>query len=292
AGALNSMRSTLGMILGPAAAGLLIAVFGLPGAFGVDMATFIVSLAMLRLMRAVPPPPDAERPSVRRVLEGLRYARSRPELLGTYIVDMVAMFFGMPTALFPVLAVQYARGGFADGAATALGFLYAAPAAGAFLASATSGWTRHIHRHGVAVLLAAGAWGGAITFMGLAPSLPWALFFLALAGGADMISGLFRGTIWNQTIPDALRGRLASIELISYSSGPLLGDVESGVVASAFSPRLAIFSGGIFCVLGVGVLALLLPRFRHYDGRSALPHAPPLARVSEQASQPGLEKTT
>ena len=267
AGALNTLRGTFGMILGPAVAGLLIAVIGLAGAYGVDAATFVVSLALLRLMRAVPPPPDAERPSLRRVAEGLRYAGSRPELLGTYLVDMVAMFLGMPTALFTALAAQYAGPHNAAGAASTLGLLYTAPAVGAFVASFTSGWTGRIHRHGLAVILAAGAWGLAITGMGLAP-WPWlALLFLALAGGADGISGLFRGVIWNRTIPDALRGRLASIELISYSSGPLLGEVESGAVAAVFSPRISILSGGVLCVIGVGVLALALPRFRRYDDR-------------------------
>lgn len=272
AGALGSLRGTTGMILGPAAAGLLIATVGLPSTFGLDMATFVVSLVMLRLMRAVPPPADAERPSLRGVVDGLRYARSRPELMGTYLVDMVAMFFGMPQAIFPALATQYAHETTGLAPATALGFLVSAPAVGAFLATATSGWTGRVHRHGMAVILAAGAWGLAITGVGLAPSLPLALVFLAFTGGADMISGLFRGVIWNKTIPDTLRGRLASIELISYTSGPLLGDVESGVVASAFTPRFAVASGGVLCVLGVGLLALALPKFRAYDDRR---HAPP-----------------
>ncbi len=266
AGALNTLRGTFGMILGPALAGVLIATTGLPSTYGIDVATFVVSLIALRLMRAVPPPPDAERPSLRRVVEGLRYARSRPELLGTYLVDMVAMFFGMPNALFPALAVQYARKG-ALAAATTLGLLYTAPAVGAFVASATSGWTRRVHRHGLAVMLAAGAWGLAIIGVGLAPSLVPALVFLVAAGAADAVSGLFRGVIWNKTIPDALRGRLASIELVSYSSGPLLGDVESGAVATAFTPRISILSGGVLCVLGVGLFAFLLPDFRRYDDR-------------------------
>jgi MFS family permease len=268
AGALNTLRGTFAMILGPAVAGLLIAGIGLSATFGVDVATFAVSLVMLGMMRAVPPPEDAERPSLRRIADGLRYAQSRPELMGTYLVDIVAMFFGMPIALFPALAAQYAHENRSIAAATALGLLYTAPAVGAFLASVTSGWTSRVHRHGRAVILAAGAWGLAITGMGLAPGLVGALVFLALAGGADAVSGLFRGVIWNQTIPDALRGRLASIELISYSSGPLLGDVESGAVAAAFTPRVSVLSGGIICVLGVGALALALPQFRHYDARS------------------------
>jgi MFS family permease len=273
AGALEELRGTLCMVLGPAAAGLLIATIGLSSTYGVDVATFIVSLYALRLMRAVPPPAGADAPSLRRVVEGLRYARSRPELMGTYLVDMVAMFFGMPSALYPALAVQFAH---EDGRlvpATVLGFLWAAPAAGAFLASVSSGWSRRVHRHGMAVILAAGVWGLAIAAVGVAPSLPFALLFLALAGAADAVSGLFRGVIWNTTIPDELRGRLASIELVSYSSGPLLGDVEAGAVASAFTPRVSVFSGGVLCVAGVALLALALPQFRHYDARrhAALP---------------------
>lgn len=267
AGALEELRGTLSMVLGPAAAGLLIATIGLPSTYGVDVATFVVSLAALRLMRAVPPPVDADRPSLRRVVEGLRYARSRPELMGTYLVDFVAMFFGMPSALYPALAVQFAHEEGHIAAATVLGFLWAAPAAGAFLASLTSGWSRGVHRHGLAVIVAAAVWGLAIGAVGIAPSLPFALLFLALAGGADAVSGLFRSVIWNTTIPDELRGRLASIELVSYSSGPLLGDVEAGAIASTFSPRVAIFSGGALCVAGVGLLALALPQFRGYDSR-------------------------
>lgn len=269
AGALEELRGTLSSVLGPAAAGLLIATIGLPSTYGVDVATFVVSLAALRLMRAVPPPADANRPSLRRVVEGLRYAKSRPELLGTYLVDFVAMFFGMPSALYPALAVQFASEMGHLPAATVLGFLWAAPAAGAFLAALTSGWSRRVHRHGLAVILAATVWGLAIAAVGLAPSLPVALICLALAGAADAVSGLFRSVIWNTTIPDALRGRLASIELISYSSGPLLGDVEAGAVASAFSPRVSVFSGGVLCVAGVGLLALALPQFRRYDARRA-----------------------
>jgi MFS family permease len=273
AGALEELRGTLSMVLGPAAAGLLIATIGLPSTYGIDVVTFVLSLAALRLMRAVPPPADADRPSLGRIMEGLRYARSRPELMGTYLVDIVAMFFGMPSALYPALAAQLAHEGGHIAEATVLGFLWAAPAAGAFLASLTSGWSRRVHRHGLAVILAASVWGLSIGLVGVAPSLPLALVFLAVAGGADAISGLFRGVIWNTTIPDALRGRLASIELVSYSSGPLLGDVEAGAVATAFSPRVSIFSGGVLCVVGVGLLALALPQFRRYDARR---HAPPV----------------
>lgn len=260
AAALGSVRGTVGMILGPALGGVLVAAFGLPLTYMVDVATFVVGLACLGLMRAVPPPVDAQRPSLRRVVEGLRYAWSRQELLGTYFIDMIAMFFGMPMALFPAVAQGL-------GGPKVLGLLYASPAIGSFLFSATSGWTRHVHRHGMGVIVAATTWGIAIIGFGLAPNLWSAVFFLALAGGADMLSGVFRSVIWNQTIPDSLRGRLASIELISYSSGPALGNFEAGAVASIFNVRISIVSGGILCVIGCLIGAALLPRFRAYDAR-------------------------
>jgi MFS family permease len=260
AAALNNMRSTLGQILGPALGGVLLAPIGLPLTYMVDVATFVVGLACLWLMRAVPPPVDAERPSFRRVIEGLRYARSRPELIGTYAVDIIAMFFGMPMALFPAIAQGLGGPG-------VLGMLYAAPAVGSFLFSATSGWTSRVHRHGRGVIVAAIIWGLSIIGFGFAPGLIAALVFLALAGAADMMSGIFRQVIWNQTIPDSLRGRLASIEMLSYTSGPALGNFEAGLVASLTSVRISVVSGGILCVVGCVLCALALPAFRNYDAR-------------------------
>lgn len=196
------------------------------------------------------------------MVEGLRYARSRPELIGTYAVDMIAMFFGMPMALFPAIAEGLGGPG-------VLGLLYAAPAVGSFIFSATSGWTKHVHRHGMGVIVAAVIWGVAIIAFGLAPGLIASLAFLALAGAADMMSGLFRSVIWNQTIPDSLRGRLASIEMLSYTSGPALGNFEAGVVASVFhSVRVSVVSGGVLCVIGCLICALALPAFRNYDART------------------------
>jgi MFS family permease len=263
ASALDSLRSDVGRVAGPALAGVLIAVFGLPVTYVIDVATFGVSLLALTLMRAVPPPAGAERPSLRRVAEGLRYAKSRPELVGTYSIDLTAMFFGMPFALLPAFAEEF-------GGAGALGLLYAAPSVGALVATATSGWTAHVNRHGMAVVWAAMGWGLAIAALGFAPSLGIAFLMLALAGGADMISGIFRGTIWNTTIPDHLRGRLAGIEQVSYSAGPLLGNLEAGIVASLAGIRASIVSGGVLCVAGVAVVAFLLPAFRAYDARERL----------------------
>ena len=260
AAALGSFRSTLGQILGPALGGILVAVIGLSFTYLVDVGTFVVGLVCLWLMRAVPPPADAERPSLRRIVEGLRYARSRQELLGTYFVDMIAMFFGMPMALFPAIAQVF-------GGARVLGLLYAAPAVGSFVFSATSGWTGRVHRHGMGVIVAATVWGLAVIGFGFAPSLWLAVGFLAIAGAADMMSGVFRSVIWNQTIPDSLRGRLASIEMITYTSGPALGNFEAGAVAALFSVRISIVSGGVLCVVGCLIAAAALPAFRAYDGR-------------------------
>ena len=260
AGALMSLRGTIGMVAGPAIAGILITLIGLPLTYIVDVATFVVGLACLFLMKAVPPPVDAERPSFRRVVEGIKYARSRPELIGTYVVDTIAMTFGMPLALFPAIAQGL-------GGPSVLGLLYAAVPAGSFLFFATSGWARHIHRHGMGLIVAATMWGFAIIGFGLAPGLIAALLFLVLAGAADGMSGLYRQLIWNQTIPDSLRGRLASIELLSYSGGPTLGNFEAGVVASLFSVRISVLSGGILTVVGCLACAAALPALRRYDER-------------------------
>ncbi|MBC7931241.1 MAG: MFS transporter [Rubrivivax sp.] len=260
--ALKSFSATVSMIGGPALGGLLITTAGPTAAYSIDFVTFAASLVALALIRAVPPPIGADAPSLRSIMEGLRYARSRPELLGTYLIDINAMFFGMPMALFPAIAEGF--GG------ASVGLLYAAPAFGMMCVTLTSGWTRRVQRHGLAVALAAGGWGLAIIAFGFAPTLWTALFCLALAGGADMVSGLFRMTIWNQTIPDHLRGRLAGIEMVSYTAGPMLGHAESGIVAKLFSVRASVVSGGVLCVAGTVLLSLLLPAFIRYNGREGL----------------------
>ena len=264
----TSALQTLGMqfaqIGGPALAGLLIATIDFAWVYSIDLVTFAVSLTCLTLVRAVPPPPDADRPSIRSVITGLRYARSRPELLGTYLVDINAMFFGMPQALYPFLALQL-------GGPKTVGLLYAAPAVGSLLATIGSGWTGRVHRHGLLVIVAAALWGVGIIGVGLSHLLWLTLLGLAFAGAADMISGIFRMIIWSQTIPDHLRGRLAGIEMLSYTTGPLLGQVRSGAMART---RLgiggSIWVGGVLCVLGTAVLAAALPRFVRYDGEHGI----------------------
>jgi MFS family permease len=261
--ALNSLRWNVTTILGPSLAGLIVARFGASTAYAIDLATFVASLTAVFLIRAVPAPTQIEdRPNLKSVFEGLQYAWRRKEILGTYLIDMNAMFFGMPSALFPAMAAQFGAG--------TVGFFYAAPSVGALLATLTSGWASKINRHGLMVAIAAALWGVAIIFFGLAQNLYLALLCLALAGGFDMISGVFRMTIWSQTIPHHLRGRLAGLEMISYTSGPKLGDAEAGIVSTLFSVRTSIISGGILCVAGTAIISLLIPQFLRYHGAAGL----------------------
>ena len=260
--ALNSLRYNFGAILSPVIAGLIFASFGASVAYAIDLVTFIASLTAVWLIRAVPPAPDADKVSFESIKKGFRYAMSRQELIGTYLIDINAMLFGMPLALFPAIAASY--GG------ASVGFLFSAIAVGALIASLTSGWAGKVNRHGLAITLAAGMWGVAIIFFGLSDNLWLALFFLGVAGFFDMISGIFRQTVWNQTIPNRFRGRLAGIEMISYLTGPMLGNAEAGIVAHYFTVKTSIISGGVLTIVGTIVLAILLPKFIKYDGREGI----------------------
>ena len=260
--ALNSIRFSIGMIVGPAVAGIIATQFTPSWAYFIDLVTFGASLLAVFLIRFVPPPENAERPSFAGVANALKYAFSRQELLGTYFIDIAAMFFAFPQALYPALATQYGP--------SYIGLFPGAIAAGALTASITSGWTRNVHRHGLMVIIAAVLWGVAIFFFGMVNSIGPALFFLGAAGFFDMISGIFRGSIWNQTIPNYLRGRMASIEMISYLTGPYLGSAKMGIVAEYYGVKIALVSGGALCVLAVIGSALFLPRFATYDGREGV----------------------
>ncbi|WP_433201180.1 MFS transporter [Dactylosporangium sp. CS-047395] len=265
ANAISSVRWQVGAVGGPAVGGVLVAVAGVPVAYAVDVLTFLASIALIWALRPVPPSAGAERPSLRGIARGARYAWSRPELLGTYFVDIAAMFLAMPVALYPFVAdALHAR--------WALGLLYACIPIGAMLVSLTSGWASRVHRHGLAVLIAAAVWGLAIAGFGVAPNIGIAIALLIVAGGADMVSGLFRSTIWNQTIPDHLRGRLAGIELLSYSIGPTSGQLRAGLMAHAIGLRGAIAAGGLLCTGAVALCTVLMPGFTRYDERTS-PHA-------------------
>ncbi|MCT2590115.1 MFS transporter [Streptomyces sp. N2-109] len=265
AAALNALRWQIGGVAGPALAGVLIAYAGLKTAYALDTLTFAGSVLLGRGLAPSPAAHDAEKPSLRGIWEGARYAWSRKELLGTYAIDLSAMLFAFPLALFPFLADQL-------DAEWALGLMYATLPLGAMLVSATSGWTGRIHRHGRMVALSAVCWGASMGVAGLMGNIWLVLLFLTIAGGFDMVSGIFRTTMWNQTIPDELRGRLAGIELLSYSAGPQLGQLRSGGMAAMTSVRTSVWSGGVVCVAAVGLLALALPKLMAYDARTD-PHA-------------------
>ncbi len=264
--ALSSVRGTVGMVAGPALAGLLIAQWGAVGAYLFDFATFGAALFFIaRIPREAVGTlqPNDERPNLLADLaEGLRFAWKRPELMGTYIVDIVAMAFAFPVALFPAMAADIGR-------TEAVGWLLSALSVGALLIGLFSGWTGRVVRHGRAVVLAAAVWALGIVALGFAPGLGLALLCLAVAGAADMVSGVFRGTIWNQTIPNALRGRLAGIEMISYLTGPLVGNTRAGFMADAWGVSNSVWMGGAICLAGVAATGFALPHFWAYRGQAS-----------------------
>ena len=255
--ALMSLRGTSAAIVGPALAGVCIAAFGAAVTYAIDAATFLISLVAIAQIGAMPPGEGAPRVGLASVLEGLRYAAGRPVLIGTYAVDIIAMTFAMPMAVFPALGERF-------GGANAAGYLFAALSVGSLLMTLTSGWSKHVRRQGAAVLVSAAIWGVAIVGLGFANSLFTALLCLALAGAADMASGVFRLTIWNETIPTHLRGRLAGIEQLSYMSGPLLGNARAGLMAEQIGLMPSIAWGGLLCVGGMAACRAALPQFWHF----------------------------
>jgi MFS family permease len=258
--ALSSVGAQVGMLAGPALGGLLLAAVGAPWAYGVTLAGFAGATALFARLHPYPPLAEpAGSGTIREIRAGVVYAVRRPDLLGTYVVDLVAMFLAMPVVLFPALAAEVL-----DRPAV-LGLLYSAGTVGSLLATATSGWTARVHHHGRAVVVSAAAWGASVALAGLTTVPAVVLLGLVLAGAFDMVSGLFRSTIWHQTIPDSHRGRLAGIELLSYSVGPLGGEARAGLVADLTSVRTTIVSGGVLCVAGVGATAVALRDFWDYD---------------------------
>ncbi|MFH8710183.1 MFS transporter [Streptomyces zaomyceticus] len=261
AAALNSLRWQMGAIAGPALAGLVVAYAGHAPAYGVTIAGFAASVLLCRRLSPAPPAHDAEKPSLRGIAEGARYAWSRPVLLGTYAIDLAAMFFAFPNTIFPFLADEL-------DADWSLGLMYAAGSLGSLVLGMTSGWTSKVRRHGLLVVAGATGWGLAIAAAGWFGNLWLVLLCLAFAGAGDMLSGLGRSTIWNQTIPEELRGRLAGIEVLSYSVGPQLGQVRAGAMAGWTGTRSAIWTGGVACVASVGLLCLALPKLLTYDSET------------------------
>jgi MFS family permease len=286
ASALSSLLGTLANTAGPLIGGVLL-IGGLPLAYFFAAGTMLAGLIPFALMAPSSPGPDADRPSVQGLLEGLRYARSRSDLLGTYLIDIGAMLFGAPYAVFPQIAAGL-------GGPAVLGLLYAAPGFGSLAVSLTSSWTRHVHHHGRAIAFSVCGWGIAIAAFGFAPDLPLAVLALAAAGGADSVSGLFRMTMWNQSIPARVRGRMAGLEMISYSTGEPAGNLEAGAVATLTgSVRIAVVSGGLLSLLGAAIVTLALPALWRYDARDLknTPGSEPAAGEPFVHSPVGLSST-
>jgi MFS family permease len=289
AAAIMSLSTNASVLVGSSLGGVLAAAPGPWLVYALDAAGFAISFTMLRKLPKLPPRreepavdgtavdeagideagPDedgglADGPALREILVGLRYAVARRDLLGSYLADLSAMIFAYPNAMLPFLAAQLH-------APWSTGLMFAAPSAGAFAVSATSGWMPRVRRHGLAIAFAAAGWGTAMAFVGLAPDVYVALACLAVAGGADECSAVFRDTMWKQSIPDHLRGRMAGIELLSYAAGPPTGQLRSGAVAAVTSVRFSLTSGGLACVAAVAGVVALLPAFRRYTAPAATP---------------------
>jgi MFS family permease len=255
------------MVIGPAIGGVLISALGLGSAYLIDAVSCLAIVGAVWAMAPQPPRGAIAEPEavLRSIAEGLRFVRGSRALMGSFAIDLVAMTFGMPRALFPVLAV----GVFGAGAA-GTGLLYAAVAAGATVAALTTGWLAHARRLGRIVIVAVVAWGAAIALAGLAGSLWIAAALLALAGAADSISAVCRSTINQSVTPDHLRGRMSSVFSLVVTGGPRLGDVESGSVAALGGVRFSIVSGGLACIAGVGLIMLAFPALLRYDADAVI----------------------
>ena len=260
AAALGQIQFQIGQVAGPALAGLIISQVSLAAAYWIDVASFGAAVVALLLIAPQPPEGGGTRASLSSIAEGLRYVKGRRLLLGTFLIDIDAMVFGMPRALFPALGT-----GFFGGGAGTVGLLYAAPGAGALAGALLTGWVGGVRRQGRAVIIAVIVWGAAIAAFGLVPWLPLGLFMLALAGAADVVSAVFRNTILQLSVPDGLRGRLSSVHIAVVTGGPQLGDAEAGAVAALTTPRFSVVSGGVACILGVAALVRWVPELARYD---------------------------
>jgi MFS family permease len=255
---LMSLRWQVSAVIGPSVAGIIIATAGVKTAYLIDVLTYLLSVALILRIQAIPPIVGGASKSISSMFSGIKYAASRKDLLGTYIVDLCAMFFAMPNALFPFWADQiHSR--------WALGLFYTAGTIGSLIVTATSGWMKTFTKNGWAITIAAIGWGLCICLSAATNYLWLVLIFLGLAGASDQVSALCRSNIWNQSIPDEYRGRLAGLELLSYSVGPLGGQLRAGTFAALTTLRTSIISGGLLCIGGITFAAAKLPEFRHYD---------------------------
>jgi hypothetical protein len=270
--ALNQVMYQTALIVGPAVGGIIVGSAGLAWAYGVDVVSFFATIATVSMMRPHPPQhlgegdgSDGDAGSWQRLADGFRFLKGRRVLQSTFLIDLVAMIFGMPRALFPILAVTQFHAG-----AEVVGFLFSAVSVGALLGAMTSGWVHRVSRQGLAIIVAVVVWGCAIAAFGLSGDvLLLGALCLAVAGGADVVSAVFRSTILQEEVPDSLRGRLSGIHITVVAGGPRIGDVEAGAMAALVSPTFSVVSGGVLCIVGVGLLAVFVPEFARYRRRDA-----------------------
>ena len=266
--ALNQAMWNTCLIVGPALGGIIVARAGLPWAYGIDVVSFAATILAAALMTALPPirDPNASADDVaptagwKSITAGFTYLRGRRVLQSVFLVDLIAMTFGMPRALFPILATTQFHAG-----PEVVGILFSAVSVGALVGALTSGWVKRISRQGLAVLVAVAVWGLGIVGFGLAGDrLGVAIVCLAIAGAADVISAVFRGTILQSNVPDDLRGRLSAVNIVVVTGGPRIGDVEAGLVAALASPTVSVIAGGVLCVVGVVALGFAIPSFARF----------------------------
>ncbi|HVM64352.1 MAG TPA: MFS transporter [Acidimicrobiales bacterium] len=261
--ALQQVLFQLTAVVGPALAGLLIATTSLSFVYGADVASFGAGFTAVVLLPALVPAGGGTPAGWRSVAEGMRYLRGQRLLASTFWIDINAMVFGMPRALFPALGTQFFGGG-----AGTVGLLYAAPAAGALIGALLTGWVSAVRRQGRAVVIAVIVWGAAIAVFGLIPILWVGLVLLAVAGAADVVSAVFRNAILQMTVPDHLQGRLNGVFTAVVTGGPRLGDAEAGAVAAIAGPQVSVVSGGLACIAGVGLIVWKVPELWRHDVRA------------------------
>jgi len=264
AAALTQIVWQLGLMVGPILAGLVIAQVSFSAAYWIDVASFGVAFVTAIAMRPLPPEGGGTKAGLASVKEGLRFLKGKRVLVSTFVIDINAMVFGMPSALFPAMGTTVFGGG-----PLAVGLLYGAPGAGALIGALFSGWVTRVRRQGLAVIVAVVLWGLFIVGFGLVPWLWLALLFLALAGAADMVSAVFRNTILQLSVPDAFRGRLSGVHIAVVAGGPRLGDAEAGAVAALTSTQFSVVSGGLACMAGALAILRLVPEFARYDAKKA-----------------------
>jgi MFS family permease len=263
ASVLANVSGTTASIIGPALGGLAAVAFGPGSVYFANIVTFSVSLFLLYRLHATPPPQGVSESVMESMREGISYAKSRPDIVGTYIIDLLAMILAFPVVMLPFVAARFHE-------SYALSILYCGLPVGALIATLTSRWTRRVHRYGRAIVWAAASWGLGIALFGDSSTLWLVVLGLAVAGAADSVSGIFRNTMWNESIPPDVRGRMAGIEMISYSLGPTAGQFRAGVMAAWTSLRFSLTFGGLACTGSVGVVAAALPSLWSFDARSDL----------------------